>query len=326
MTPPSRGATTAEVEAFSYILPIRSNSIVSGLDDLDEYLKRIGDCCELIIVDGSPPHVFAAHHDAWSRYGMHVRPDAGRVTPMGKVGGVLTGVARASHSRVVLADDDVRFGPELTRLVSLLDEATVVRPQNYFWPLPWHAAWDSSRALLNRLTGGDWPGTLALQRDALIDAGGYAGDVMFENFELVQTLTAAGGTELVAYDLYVRRLPPTVSRFLSQRVRQAYDELSRPSRLLPSLAILPMAVVAFLRGRWQRLAWQATTISLAAIAGAEMGRRKAGARRYFPMRCSLLAPLWVCERALCSWAALIAWTRGGVRYGDVRLRKASTIR
>jgi hypothetical protein len=150
--------------------------------------------------------------------------------------------------------------------------------------------------------------------------------VMFENFELVRTLTAAGGTELVAEDVFVRRLPPTASHFLSQRTRQAYDEFSRPLRLLPFLAVIPLVVTAVTRRSWRGLKLGAGATTAAVISAAEVGRHKGGARRYFPLRCSLLAPLWVCERSVCSWTALVARASGGVRYGGTRLRKSSSIR
>ena len=56
----------------------------------------------------------------------------------GKVHGVLTGLRLASHENVVLADDDVRYSVELlSELVAELEFADVVRPQNFFAPLPW---------------------------------------------------------------------------------------------------------------------------------------------------------------------------------------------
>jgi hypothetical protein len=67
-----------------------------------------------------------------------------------------------------------------------------VVPQNYFDPLPWHAAWDSARILLNRGLGMDYPGTLAVRRAAFLSAGCYDGDVLFENLELMRTLRSDG--------------------------------------------------------------------------------------------------------------------------------------
>ncbi len=53
-------------------------------------------------------------------------------------------------------------------------------------------------------------------------------------------------------------------------------------------------------------------------------RRRAGGAERFSLSGSLLAPLWVVERSISSWLAVAARLRGGVRYGDRRLRHAAT--
>ncbi len=180
MDPPAVG--------LSYILPIRSLTLVPR-DELPEYLRWLAERAETIVVDGSPAAIFAAHTTAWAdalHVGLrHVSPDADLATEMGKVGGVLTGMRQASHQRVIVADDDVRYDEvTLAQVAAALDFADVVRPQNYFDPLPWHACWDTGRILLNRVTGGDWPGTIAVRRSMLIATGGYDGRALFENLEL----------------------------------------------------------------------------------------------------------------------------------------------
>jgi hypothetical protein len=53
------------------------------------------------------------------------------------------------------------------------------------------------------------------------------------------------------------------------------------------------------------------------VATAELGRRRAGGAAYFPATSSLLAPVWVFERGVCAWLAVLQRLRfGGVRYGD----------
>ena len=48
-----------------------------------------------------------------------------------------------------------------------------------------------------------------------------------------------------------------------------------------------------------------------------MGRRRGGGAAFFPATSSLLAPLWVLERGVCAWLAVLQRLRlGGVRYGD----------
>lgn len=204
----------------SYVLPIAAHiTQARALSGYVERLSRIID--DVIIVDGSPDEAFAAHASSWTKRVRHVRPETR--TANGKVAGVMTGMRLARHDRVIIADDDVRYRrAELARMLDLLARHEVVRPQNYFDPLPWHARWDTARTLLNRLAGGDWPGTLGVRRSMLLDAGGYSGEVLFENLELVRTVRAAGGSEAVPLDLFVARRPPAAAHFVSQRTRQAY--------------------------------------------------------------------------------------------------------
>jgi hypothetical protein len=312
-------------EDATYILPIKASTPVAG-PELSEYLRLLSSTVrEVIVVDDSPPEVFAAHAREWGKIVRHVGPNPELTTPMGKVGNVLTGLTLASCERVVIADDDVRYDPSsLHRLVAALDQVDVARPQNYFDPLPWHAQWDTSRILLNRVTGGDWPGTLAVRRSVLRATGGYDGNAMFENLELVRTVLAAGGTEAVFPDIYVLRRPSSARHFWSQRIRQAYDEFARPWRLVMQLAFLPLASALALTGHWLLLA----LIGAFVVALAEAGRHRAGGTRVFPFSASFFAPLWVLERAVCSWLAL--WSRvflGGVRYrGTVLTLAANPLR
>jgi hypothetical protein len=308
-------------DALTYILPIKASAPQAD-GELTTYLHWLAPLAEVIVVDGSAPELFARHAAAWGGVTRHVRPAPDLATPMGKVGGVLTGVRLASHERLIIADDDVRYDERaLRRVARALDDADVVRPQNYFAPLPWHARWDTGRMLLNRLSGGDWPGTLGVRRSILRATGGYDGRAMFENLELVRTVLAAGGTESVPLDLFVARRPSTARHFWSQRVRQAYDELARPRRLAAQLAVLPLVL-----GATHAIGWPALAAGALAIAGAaELGRRRASGASVFPVSASLLAPAWVAERAVCSWLAVGArLLLGGVPYRGTILRHAAT--
>lgn len=310
-----------ELRDVTCILPIKSAvSVAHG--ELADYLRWLGAQVETIVVDGSPPAVFAEHAAAWGRVVRHVPPAPDLVTPMGKVGGVLTGVRLASHERLVIADDDVRYDAEsLAAVARALDDADVVRPQNYFDPMPWHARWDTARTLLNRVTGGDWPGTLAVRRSALARTGGYDGSAMFENLELVRTVVASGGREVVLRDVLVARRPSTARHFWSQRVRQAYDEIARPRRLLVQLAVLPASLVTRARAGWPALA----AFALVLVLAAEVGRRRGGAARVFPQSAALFAPVWVAERAVCAWLAVASRVAlGGVPYRGTVLSHAAT--
>lgn len=304
-----------------YVLPLRwTDDDATRLDELTGYLRRLVAILPVTVVDGSPPQRFAEHAAHWADLVRHV-PPAPWPGRNGKVAGVMTGLALARLERVVVADDDVRYSrAQLARVVELLAHADLVRPQNYFAPLPWHAAWDTGRILVNRALGSDYPGTLALRRSLVLGAGGYDGDVLFENLELIRTVRRAGGREVRADDLFVRRLPPTSRHFLDQRVRQAYDSLAQPSRLVAELALLPVLLHAVRRPRL------ATALVVVVLALAERGRRRGGGRAVFPPTTTLFAPVWVLERALCAWVAVGYRFRGGVPYAGTRLTRAASPR
>ena len=305
----------------SYVLPIRCGDGEHHHADLVAYLGTIANTgAEVLVVDNSPEAAFAEHAAAFARFARHLAP-AVRTTN-GKVGNVLTGVDAATNERVVIADDDVRYdAAQLSKVVARLDVGDVVIPANVFVPMPWHARWDTGRTLLNRSFWFDFPGTLAVRRSALAAAGGYDGDVLFENLELLRTVEAFGGRLVRAPDVIVDRRPPTMATFLGQRVRQAYDDLAQPAKLATMLAIAPLAFGAVRTRRWRALAAGAA----ATVALAEIGRRRDGGTERFPATAALWAPAWVAERAVCVWIAIGRRALlGGVRYRGTRLRRAAT--
>src|SRR5581483_9397132 len=116
----------------TYILPIRlRDSAAAG--ELPGYLRSLPDV-EIIIVDGSSPQTFAAVERLVAPLEVtHVLPIVAGTN--GKARGVLTGLAMARTEKIVVADDDVRYDQEsLRRVLRMLDDADVVRPQNYFSP------------------------------------------------------------------------------------------------------------------------------------------------------------------------------------------------
>jgi hypothetical protein len=135
----------------------------------------------------------------------------------------------------------------------------------------------------------------------MLRTGGYDGNVLFENLELVRTVEAAGGRAVSPLDFFVRRLPPSTQHYWSQRVRQAYDEFARPARLLTALAALPLLVALITSQKWL---YAIGVFVLAPILVAEFGRRRGGGVLVFSPTTSLAAPLWIFERACCVWLAV----------------------
>lgn len=306
----------------TYVLPLRRRA--AAADDLGQYVKWLAGRVEVVVVDGSPPEVFAVHGEMFGPGVVHVPVDADLHGRYGKVDGVVTGVRRAAHECVVVGDDDVRYGDaELARMAELLNTADAVRPQNHFDSYPWHARWDTARTLLNRAFGADHPGTLGVRRSVLLRAGGYDAGSLFENLELLRTVEAVGGRVVDAPGLYVRRLPPPARHFWSQRVRQAYDSFAVPVRLAAELAVLPAAVALARRRRTAALAGGAGL----AVVVAEVGRRRHGGAAVFPPAASAMAPVWLAERAVCSWLAVgCRAVLGGVPYAGTVLTRAANSR
>ena len=325
-------STPAPGKTAEYILPLRWTDD-SDLPDLAAYLRCLTDWIPVTVVDGSAPDLFEHHRRLFPPGVRHLRPvaESGSDRPgkagagragNGKVAGVMTGVRASAADLLVIADDDVRYTREsLAAVVQHLSSADVVRPQNYFARLPWHARWDTARTLINRAWSADFPGTLALRRNALVAAGGYDG-VLFENLELIRTIKAAGGCEKVVPDLFVARRPPKARHFLRQRVRQAYDDFAQPRRLGAELALLPAILAA---GRLPGRLRVATLLSMAAASAvaAEIGRRRSRGTTVFPFNTVWFAPLWTVERAACIWMALGFRLTGGIPYAGSRIKTAA---
>jgi hypothetical protein len=301
-------------------LPLRRDND-AGLGELAAYVRSLAPHVEMIVVDGSDPWLWHRADAAFGAGVLHLCVDPSLAFLNGKVAGVTTGVHAASHEYVVIADDDVRYDlAGLHRLCTLLEHADLVRPQNYFQPLPWHAVWDTARTLLNRVVGDDYPGTLGLRRSRFIAMGGYDGNVLFENLELIRTVEASGGRVGNSRDLLVARRPPAVRRFWSQRVRQAYDDFASPGRLALFLSLIPV-----LAGAGRHWGWKAPAAAAgASIVLAEVGRRRDGAAHAFPAVASVVSPLWLLERATCSWIALSCrFLAGGCRYRGTTIATAA---
>ena len=301
------------------VIPVRWDHADPEVEaDFEAYLGDLRRFCDVTVVDGSRGTLAERRRARWARLVRVMRPDPTFGGANGKVAGAMTGIEAARHERVVVADDDVRYDRQtLTALVRALHDADLVLPQNYPNRFPWWAWWECGRILLNRALAADWPGTCAVRRPAVLAAGGWSSDVLYENLEMARTIATAGGRVVHRPDLLVARHPPAFRHFLRQRVRQAYEDQAQPRRLAVGAAVVPVTLAVARRPALLG----AGAASLVVVA--EAGRRRAGGPRVFPVHTTLAAPLWVLERGVCTWLALGARLCGGVVHHGQRMPVAA---
>ena len=311
----------------TYLLTIRRVRFDQRVaDDFRSYFQLLAANCEVLVIDGSPPAVFAAHGEAWSGACRHEPVDPQYKYLNGKVNGIHTGVAIAKHERIILADDDIRYtSDDARRMTQLLATFEMLRPQNYLRPLPLWARTEAARMLINRawIAEGDYPGTLGVRRSAMLRVGHYDGDVLFDNEEIVRHFRAQGANISYARDFFILKRPPTFQKWIEQRPRQAYEDFVMRAKTA-FFAALPLAFAFTLLvagWRWALAFMLTVTCGSVMVAARGLGD---GAARFFPIWLCLFAPLWIAERAVSTyWAFYWRIAYGGYPFGDKLLSKGT---
>ncbi len=282
--------------------------------------------CEVMVVDGSPPEIFAAYDEVWRETCRHATVDPQYKYLNGKVNGIHTGVALAAHNAIILADDDIRYTPEdIRRMRRLLVDYDMVRPQNYFKPLPWWARMEAARMLINRawIAEGDYSGTLGVTKSAMLRVGHYDGDVLFDNEEIVRHFRLKKANIKYARDFFLLKHPPTFRKWIEQRPRQAYEDFVMRAKTLFFLALPVDFFLGWLFGGWKLSLAYVLIIAFGSILMAARGLND-GAVRFFPPWVILYAPLWIIERAASTyWALYWRIIHGGYPFGDKLLSKGT---
>ncbi|HEV2806070.1 MAG TPA: glycosyltransferase [Chthoniobacterales bacterium] len=315
------------MQRATYLLPIRrTNFSATEAKELADYFRALGHAgCDVLVVDGSPAPVFEQHAASWRPLCRHEPVDRSFGYLNDKVNGIHTGVRLAATEKIILADDDIRYGAaEIERISELLENFEVVRPQNFLSPLPWWARMEAARMLINRATlrTADYPGTCAFGRSVMLRVGPYDGDVLFDNEEIIRHFASAQATISYAVNLFVRKRPPAFRKWIEQRPRQAYEDfgLRAKTALFFSLPLFA-ALIGALCG-WKRFLIFLAAISFAAVGVALAGWFRGTASKYFPVSVCAIAPLWILERTVSTyWALYWYFTRGGYPFGDKILSK-----
>jgi hypothetical protein len=311
----------------TYLLPIRrgefSTAETSALAVYFDALASAG--CDVLVVDGSPVEVFEQHAAIWRSVCRHESVDRSFGYLNDKVNGIHTGVRLASSEKIVLADDDIRYEPaEIERVCELLDKFEVVRPQNFLSPLPWWGRMEAARMLINRATlrTGDYPGTCAFRRSAMLRVGPYDGEVLFDNEEIIRHFARAGATVNYAANLFVRKRPPTFRKWIEQRPRQAYEDFGLRGKTALFLSLPLFAAWIGVAFGWKSFLAYLLMVSIAGVALTAAGRSRGPASRHFPLSVCFFAPLWILERSASTYSGLYwHFSRGGYPFGDKILSK-----
>lgn len=281
--------------------------------------------CEVLVVDGSPPDVFGEHAAVWGESCVHRAVDRSFGYLNDKVNGIHTGVAAATCEKIILADDDIRYTAEnIAKMCERLEQAEVVRPQNFLSPLPWWARMESARMLINRATlrTGDYPGTCAFRHSTMLRVGHYDGDVLFDNEEIIRHFASAGAAIDYALDFFIQKRPPHFRKWIEQRPRQAYEDFGLRAKTALFFALPLLLLLSAFFGGFGGFVICCALLSIFSIALACAGGARGVASEYIPSWLCLYAPLWIFERSFSTYWAIYWHLRyGGYPFGDKLLTK-----
>jgi len=282
----------------TYVVAISSSS--RDLRPFAEYLSTLGVAgCEVIVLDSSP--AFEEHCRILRWVGRHIVVDE----PLDIV---RTAASLASCEKIIVATESVRYDiADLTELCALLDSHEVVEAQDYLEPLPWWGGIEAGRMLVHRGidTHPDCGATFGFRRAI---PRGLRGFDATGSSDPARALSSRGAEIVSATDLFVRRCPPQLGEWLRERPREAGHDFSIPSKSAFFFALIPMAILLALIGGGRIAAGYTGAVAFASIVLAVRGRIGAGA--FFPLRACLYAPLWVFERSVSVYWALLWRMRG----------------
>ena len=287
----------------SYVVLVRNAAASTpALRDLATYLSSLGvDGCDVVILDPSPRLQFELNARILRWVGRHVA--AGTTDTLREA------LSHAACEKVIVAADDVRYTSDaVAQVCALLDTHEVVEPQDYLDPMPWWGGIDAGRILLHRAIEPepDHGATFGFRRSAVQGLRGLAHVTSSE--ALVRRLAAVGAEVHPATDVFVRRDPGTFGEWWSSRPRFAGDDFELPMKTAFFFALVPLLAFLGFVGGLSLAGGYASVIAFASFALALRGR--GGASRFFPLRACLFAPLWVLERSVSVYWALLRKLRG----------------
>lgn len=286
----------------TYVVALPPETRGFDLRPFSEYLSTLGVAgCEVIVLDST--EAFEEHCRVFRWVARHVAvPEPIDV--------VRTAADLASCEKIIIAGENVRYNiADLTEICALLDAHEVVEAQDYLEPMPWWGGIDAGRMLVHRGIDPhpDRGATFGFRR-AL--PRGLRGFDATGSTDPVRVLALHGAEVVSARELFVRRCPPRLGEWLRERPREADLDFDVPAKSAFFLALIPMAILLTLMGGGRLAIGYTSAVAFASVVLAVRGRIGAGA--FFPLRALLFAPLWVLERSVSVYWALLQRMRGTV--------------
>ena len=276
-------------------------------DDLRSFAAHLSTLsiagCEVIVIDDTSSYDRNRRVFRW--VGRHVAALPRHRGLDGAVDPVRAAQDLASCEKIIVAKPRVRHDAEtIAAMCALLDVHEVVEPQDYYDPLPWWGGIDAGRMLVHRGIEPlpDHGATFGFRRAAI---RGLRGLDAFEpaSDDPVRRLQSQGAAVHSAGELFVRCEPPTMASWLRERARHAGDDFAMPVKTAFFFALLPVAALLIAFAGAPIAGGYAGALVVGSLALALRGR--AGAARVFPVRAALYAPVWVLERSLSVYWALL---------------------
>lgn len=302
----------------TYLLPNRRRTFSNAeAEKFARYFQVLTDAgSEVLVIDGSPRSILNAHAAIWSHPSRHLPVDARFTYRNDKVNAIHTGADLAGTEKIIIGDDDIRYDAEaIASVCRRLQEFEVVRSQNFIDPLLWWA-----RMLINRATlkSGDYSGTCGFRRSAMLRAGHYDGDVLFDNEEMIRNFARAGLTVDYPSNLFIRKDPPSFCKWLEQRPRQACEDFALLEKTFFFVVVIPSVIFLALVAGWKTLLFSALALSLRSIMLAAARQSMGKARTVFAFSNRWFAPLWIAERATSIYCAFCWYLLRGGYFGGGR--------
>lgn len=287
----------------SYVVAIaNADPAPDELRSFSEYLSNLVVAgCDVIVLDASPADVVDENRRI-------LRWVARHVVLTGPIDIVRTAADLASCEKVIVASDTVRYNvADLTELCALLDAHEVVEPQEYLEPLPWWGGIDAGRMLVERGIdpSAESGATFAFRRSVIRSLRSFDATAAADP---VRTLALYGAEVHPATELFVRKCPPQLDTWLRDRAQLADRDFELPAKSAFFFALIPLAILLALLGGSRVAVGYTSAVAFLSIVLAFRGR--AGATAFFPLRACLYAPLWVFERSVSVYWALLVKMRG----------------